>query len=124
MPEKVKRSIIFGSAFFLLRFTLYVFGPVSGHLDGAEEGRGLGFGFAVLLFGDRVGDDSGAGLDAADAVFDDGHSYGDRDVQVSGRVEIADRAPLDASARGLELVDDFHRPDLRRARQGSRRETE
>ena len=44
------------------------------------------------------------------------------DVEVAGRVEVADRAAVESAAHRLELVDDLHRPHLRRAGQRARRE--
>ena len=51
------------------------------------------------------------------AVLDDAGADRDRHVHVAGEAQVAAGTAVDAALDRLELVDDFHRPDLRRARQ-------
>lgn len=57
-----------------------------------------------------------------DAVLEDGRADRDRRVGIAGEVEVADDAAVGAAARHLELTDDLHGAQLRRSRQGARRE--
>ena len=57
-----------------------------------------------------------AGLHVRDVVLDHDRADVDAGVEVAGVAQIADRAAVEAALHRLELVDDLHRPDLRRAR--------
>ena len=59
------------------------------------------------------------GLHVHLAVLDQGRADVDAGVEVAGVGEVAHRATVGRPLDGLELVDDLHRPDLRRARQGA-----
>ena len=74
------------------------------------------------LAGMRVGDGAAARLQVRDAVLDDDGADVDRGVELAGVGEVADRAAVAAALDRLELVDDLHRADLRRARERARRE--
>src|SRR5262249_11308435 len=69
-----------------------------------------------------VGDDAGAGLGEEPALRAEEGADGDRELQIAGAGEPADRAAVRAALDAFQLVDDLHRPDLRRAAQRSRRE--
>ncbi len=58
----------------------------------------------------------------APAVADRDRADGDAEVQVAGEVDVADRAGVDVAPRRLELREDLHRADLRRARDRAGRE--
>jgi hypothetical protein len=72
--------------------------------------------------GERVGDDAGTGLHVRGAVLEDDGPDGDAGVEVAGEVDVADGARVGPAAGRLEVVDDLHRPDLRRAGHGARGE--
>ena len=61
-----------------------------------------------------------AGLHVRDAVLDDDGADVDAGVEVARVGQVADRAAVGAALDRLELVDDLHRADLRRARQRAR----
>ena len=61
-----------------------------------------------------------AGLHVRDAVLDHDRADVDAGVEVARVAQVADRAAVEAALRRLELVDDLHRADLRRARQRAR----
>ena len=69
--------------------------------------------------GHRVVDDAGAGLHVEHAVLQHRGADRDRGVHVVLEAHVADGARVDAAARRLELVDDLHRPHLRRAADGA-----
>ena len=71
----------------------------------------------VLVGGLRVGDGAAAGLHVGDAVLDHDRADVDAGVEVAGVGQPADRAAVAAALDRLELVDDLHRADLRRARE-------
>ena len=78
--------------------------------------------FAVLVRGVRVGHHAGAGLQVRDVVLDHDRADVDAGVEVAGVAQIADRAAVEAALHRLQLVDDLHRPDLRRAGERARGE--
>src|SRR3546814_9405141 len=53
------------------------------------------------------------------AILDDGGADRDGGVHVAVPAEVADGAAVDATLDRLDLVDDFHRADFRRAGQGA-----
>ena len=75
----------------------------------------LGHRLLVLVVGLGVGDGAAAGLDVGDAVLDHDGADVDAGVEVAGVAQVADRAAVAAALDRLELVDDLHRADLRRA---------
>src|ERR1035438_8604985 len=83
--------------------------------DGADDGAGLVGAFDVLVFGDGVGDDAGAGLDVALLAIHVQGADGDAGIQIAGKIRIENRAAVDTAARGLQLLDDLHGADLGRA---------
>ena len=91
-------------------------GCSAGQLDGAEDRLRLVHRLVVLVGGLGVGDRAAAGLDVDLAVLDDDGADVDRGVEVAVPGEVADRAAVGAALVRLELVDDLHRPHLRRAR--------
>ena len=72
-------------------------GKTHGLIGGAEQGLGLVDAFLMLVFGNAVGDDAGAGLDIHLAVLDDGGAQHDAGVHVAIGGEIADAAGIDAA---------------------------
>ena len=71
----------------------------------------------------RVGDDAGAGLHVG--VLAVAHRDGpnrDAEIEIAGKVEIADGAAVEPAPRRLEPADDLHRANLRRAGQRAGRE--
>src|SRR6266545_7393133 len=74
----------------------------------------------MLLGGIRVGNDPPAGLQPREPV--DEHDRADRDARVERAVRqcVSDGAAVDAAPVALELRDDLHRANLRRAGDGSR----
>ena len=79
------------------------------------DGLGLVDRLLELVGGLGVGDRAAAGLDVRAAVLDHDRADVDAGVEVAGVAEVADRAAVAAALDRLELVDDLHRADLRRA---------
>ena len=73
-----------------------------------------------LVVGLGVGDGAAAGLDVGDAVLEHHRADVDAGVEVAGVAQVADRAAVAAALDRLELVDDLHRADLRRAARACR----
>ena len=94
----------------------------AGRRDGGEQGGGLVAALQVLVVGIGVGDDAGAGLHAGDAVVDEHRADGDRRVEVAAPVDVADDPGVRPALDRLELVDDLHRPHLRRPAHRARRQ--
>ena len=70
-----------------------------------------------------VGNDAGTRLHRCAAVRRDEHrADGDGGIEVAGEVEVADHARIRSASRRLELIDDLHRPHLRRSADGPGRE--
>ena len=69
-----------------------------------------------------IGDDAGAGLDVGFAVLEQAGAQGDAGVVRAVEAEVADRAGVGAAFVFLQLVDDLHRADFRRAADGAGRE--
>ena len=63
-----------------------------------------------------------AGLDAGHAVAQRDGADRDAEIEVAGEVDVADRAGVEIAARRLQLGEDLHRADLRRARHRAGRE--
>src|ERR1700722_15331740 len=82
---------------------------------GARFVRGL------LIFppGPRTGHDSGARLYIRPAVFRNQGAQADARIEIAGKIQIQDRTGVNAAARRLKLVDDFHGADLRGTRERS-----
>ena len=62
-----------------------------------------------------VGDDAAADVHAQLVAVDHADADRDRELERAARAEVAERAAVRAAPRGLELVDQLHRADLRRA---------
>src|SRR6185312_10767800 len=90
---------------------------------GAFYGSDYGLGFVAtlfeLVFGDRVGYDSGAGLDVAFGAVHVEGADGDAGVEVAAEVGVEDGATVDSAAGGLELFDDLHGADLGGSTEGA-----
>src|SRR5690606_38764677 len=91
-------------------------------LRGAQHRARLVLGLLPLVLGNRVGDDARGSFDVERAVLDDRGADRDREVEVADERDVAAGAAVQAAPGRLELVDDLHRADLRRARQGAGRE--
>src|SRR5690606_16856188 len=87
-----------------------------------EQGLGLVEPFLVFLFRDRVPDETAAGPCVDSPAASDERADCDVEVHVAVEPDIADRAAIDATALGLEGVDDLHRAYLRRAGDRAARE--
>src|SRR5262249_57184506 len=90
--------------------------------QGLEERPRLRLGLALLGRRIGVGHDPAPGLDDRVALVEDDRADGDAEVEVAPEVHVAERAPVNTPADGLELVDDLHGPDLRRPRERARGE--
>ena len=95
---------------------------VARHLGGVQQRSGLGDRLLELGLGVAVVDDAAAGLDVERAVLDHPGPERDAGVHLAGGGKIADRARVDAALFLLQLVDDLHRPNFWRARDGARRQ--
>src|SRR5437763_11951514 len=84
-------------------------------LGGAEQGLRLVDALLLLEIRTRIRHDPGAGLHIHHAVLDERGAQHDAGVHLAGCGEIADRAGVEAALFLLELVDDLHGPNLRRA---------
>src|SRR3954469_25497369 len=91
-------------------------------LDRVLDPAGLGDRLLVLVLRLGIGDRAAAGLDVGDAVLDHDGADVDAGVEVARVAEVADRAAVAAALDWLELVDDLHRPDLRRPAERAGRE--
>src|SRR6185437_10120022 len=80
--------------------------------DRAQHGHRLVAAFGVLGRRLGVGDDAGSGLDVRDAVAQQCSADRDGGVRVSGEVQVADTAAVQATPGRFQLVDDLHRPRL------------
>src|SRR5271157_2659078 len=89
----------------------------------AQHCRPLVDGLRVLIFGHRVHDYAGPGLDICAAVLQEDGAYGDGQVRVIVKTKIAHAACVQSSFFALELLDDLHGPGLRGARHGARGES-
>src|SRR5437667_12739465 len=92
-----------------------------GHAQGQDEASRLGRRFEPLGLGIGVGDDAGADLHRRGPVVADDRSDRDAGVEVAGVGDVADGAAVGPALGRLELVDDLHRADLRRAGEGAGR---
>src|SRR3954447_20429450 len=89
-------------------------GHAAGGGDGGEQGLGLVAALEVLVLGDRVDHDAGAGSDRRPTVgLHDHRPNGDRRVEVPGEIDVADDACVRAALHRFEIVDDLHGPHLR-----------
>src|SRR4051794_5077025 len=88
-----------------------------GELNRAHHAARLRARLLVLVVRLGVGDRAAAGLDVGGAVLADDGADADAGVEVARVAEVADRAAVRAALDRLELLDDLHRPDLRRAGQ-------
>ena len=68
-----------------------------GH-QGFDEGGRFGAGLLVFVVGVGVGNDTAADLEIEVVVAGDGGANGDIEIEITGEVEIADRAGIDAAA--------------------------
>ena len=91
-------------------------------LGGADQCARLVLAFLMFGGGIAVRDDADAGLHVQRAVFNDAGSQGDAGIHGAIGRKVADAARIDAAFGRLQLVNDFHRPDLRRAGPGPGRE--
>ena len=88
-----------------------------------KQDFGLVVDFFIFRGRNRVGDDACAGLDRYFvAVYAEG-ADGDASIHVAAKIEVADSTRIGSPAFGLELIDDFHGPDFRRAADRASRET-
>src|SRR3970040_1843519 len=92
---------------------------IRGFLGGAGQRAPLFAAFLVLALGGRIRDHAAAGLDINLAILEDGGPERDAGVHLAVGAEIADAAGVDAAPLRFELLDDLHRPDLGRARDGA-----
>src|SRR3990172_8174583 len=88
-----------------------------------DQGLGLHQRFFVLCLGIRVGHDAAANLKVGPAPSTNDGADGDVQVQVSAKVQIADRAGVNPPPGRLELLNDFHRPNFWRPGHRSPRKT-
>src|SRR5512144_1711565 len=79
-----------------------------------QQGAGLAAALLVFRLGVAVGDDAAARLHVKRAVLDDRGAQRDAGVDLAVRRDVADAATVDAAPLRLQLVDDLHRPNLRR----------
>src|SRR5215211_5852088 len=79
-------------------------------------------GLLVLERRDGVGDDAATGLEVGDTVFEECCAERYAGVEAAVDAVVARGARVGSAARALELVDDLHGPDLRRAGDGPRGE--
>src|SRR5215207_6546579 len=91
-------------------------GEADGLLGGPEQRLRLVDALGLLALGHAVINDAGARLDVPAAVLHEGGAQDDAGVHLTVRAEIADGAGIEAALVLLQLVDDLHRPDLRRTR--------
>src|SRR5206468_1035579 len=87
------------------------------HRDGTQHGARLVDRLLILQLGHRVGDETGAGLYIDRVAAADERADRDREIEVAGVADVADRAAVDRALVRLELVDDLHRANLGRARE-------
>ena len=81
-------------------------GALGGHAarggDRGQQRGGLVAALEVLVVGDRVGDDAGAGLERGAVRADEHRADGDRRVEVAAEVDVADDAGVRAALDRLE----------------------
>ena len=87
-----------------------------------EERLRLRLRLALLVRGVGVGHDPRAGLQRGLPGAQDERADRDAEVEVAAEVDVAEGAAVEPAGLRLELVDDLHGADLRRARQRPRRE--
>src|SRR5574340_188387 len=104
---------------YAIRYTLFFsFQSLLGEFDGLHHRPCLVAGLFVLMFGDRIGDDSGSGLDIGLAALDHDGPDVDAHVHVAGKPEVSHRAGIGSASRRLQFFDDLHGSNLRRAGHG------
>src|SRR6266404_5059670 len=94
-----------------------------GHLNRAEQSPRFIQAFLVLKLRDRVGDDTGARLHSCDAIAQIDRADRDARIQVVRVIDIKNCSGVDTTRRRLELVNNLHCANLRRARHSARRKT-
>ena len=92
-------------------------------LGGADQRLGLVAALLVLRLGVAVGDDTAARLHDQGAVLDQPGAQRDAGIHAAVGGEVADAAAIESAPLGFQLVDDLHRPHLRRAGDGAGRES-
>ena len=97
-------------------------GEAHGFLGGAEQGAGLGPGFLVFRLGVAIGHHAGAGLGIKNAILHQRGAQADSGIHAAITAKIAKAAGIDATARGLQLLDDFHRAEFWRTGERAGRE--
>src|SRR6476620_10704265 len=85
-------------------------------LDRTLEGSELLQALVVLERRNRVGDDPRTRLQVRDSVLEDERPDRDARIERAAGQGVADRTGVGAAPMSLELRDDLHRPNLRRAR--------
>src|SRR5262249_22870075 len=90
--------------------------------DRTQYRAGLVSRLGVLIEPVGVGHYPTARLDVGGAVAHQRGTNGDREVSITGEVEVTDDAAVQAAPRLLHLFDQLHRPYLRRAGQSAGRE--
>src|ERR687893_2476721 len=90
----------------------------TGDLQGPRHRPRLVAGLLVLEGGHGVGDDAAAGLEVRDAPFQERGAQRYAGVEAAVHAVVAGGTGVGAAAGGLQLVDDLHRPHLRRPRDG------
>ena len=83
-------------------------------LNRLQQPAGLVERFLIFAGGHAVGDDARAGLNVGLVALHDERAQRDAGVHVAGVVDVADGAGIGPAAVRLQLVDDLHRPHLRR----------
>ncbi len=94
------------------------FDELKGLVDAGEEAS-FEEGFAVLVFGDGVGDDAAAYSHGGLAILEDERTDGDAERGGAVGGDVADGSGVDAAGMGFELADDLHGADLGGAGDGA-----
>ena len=89
--------------------------PLFGEFDGFEHGARFVQRLLILQRGIGVGDDAGAGVDENFFAFHDDGANDDAGVEVAVVAEVADGAGVKPALLRLQLADDLHGADFRRA---------
>ena len=93
-----------------------------GHFQRGNQGARLIDRLLILARGHRIRDQTRTRLHAGQAFLHHHGANGDAGVEIAGKIQIENRAGVDAATRGFELVDDFHGANLGRTGDSSARE--
>ena len=77
--------------------------------------------FVVLAFGNAVFHHAGADAERRRSVAEQQRADRDGQIDVSGEIDVAERAAVNAAGRAFQVADDFHRPQLGGAAERARR---